>query len=47
MLQLLMAAQVSRYASTYEHTFETTIAGVTIQAPQLDVTTVSRPARVR
>jgi len=27
---------VSRYAGEYEHVFETTTAGVTIQAPQVD-----------
>jgi hypothetical protein len=30
-----------RYAGSYEHVFETTTAGVTIQAPQLDVNTVA------
>ena len=28
-----------RYAGSYEHVFETTIAGVTLQAPQLDINT--------
>jgi hypothetical protein len=32
---------VRRYAGSYEHVFETTTAGVTIQAPQLDVNTVA------
>ena len=31
---------MSRFSGNFEHTFETTIAGVTIQAPQLDVNTV-------
>lgn len=35
------STDVSRYAGTYEHVFETTTAGVTIQAPQLDVNTVA------
>ena len=29
------STDVSRYAGNYEHVFETTIAGVTIQAPQV------------
>jgi len=32
---------VSRYAGSYEHVFETVTAGVTVQAPQLDVNTVA------
>ena len=32
---------VSRYAGRYEHVFESTTAGVTIQAPQLDINTVA------
>ena len=32
---------MSRYAGRYEHVFESTIAGVTIQAPQLDINTVA------
>ncbi|CAG8594367.1 13574_t:CDS:10 [Funneliformis caledonium] len=32
---------VSRYNGHYEHVFETTTAGVTIQAPQLDINTVA------
>jgi hypothetical protein len=32
---------VSRYAGKLEHVFETTTAGVTIQAPQLDINTVA------
>lgn len=35
------STDVSRFAGTYEHVFETTTAGVTIQAPQLDVNTVA------
>lgn len=35
------STDVSRYAGTFEHVFETTTAGVTIQAPQLDVNTVA------
>ncbi|KAH6686203.1 5-oxoprolinase [Plectosphaerella plurivora] len=31
----------SRYAGTYEHVFETTTAGVSIQSPQLDIITVA------
>ena len=29
------STDVSRYAGEYEHVFETTTAGVTIQAPQV------------
>jgi 5-oxoprolinase (ATP-hydrolysing) len=32
---------VSRYAGQYEHVFEATTAGVTLQAPQLDINTVA------
>ncbi|XP_062501085.1 5-oxoprolinase-like isoform X1 [Corticium candelabrum] len=35
------STDVSRYAGVYEHVFETTTAGVTIQAPQLDINTVA------
>ena len=35
------STDVSRYAGSYEHVFEATVAGVTIQAPQLDVNTVA------
>lgn len=35
------STDVSRYAGQYEHVFESTTAGVTIQAPQLDVNTVA------
>lgn len=35
------STDVSRYAGRYEHVFEATISGVTIQAPQLDVNTVA------
>ncbi len=35
------STDVSRYAGHYEHVFETTTAGVTIQAPQLDISTVA------
>lgn len=35
------STDVSRYAGRLEHVFETTTAGVTIQAPQLDVNTVA------
>ncbi|KAH7323073.1 hydantoinase [Stachybotrys elegans] len=31
----------SRFAGTYEHVFETTTAGVSIQSPQLDIVTVA------
>lgn len=34
-------ADVSRYAGHFEHVFESTTAGVTIQAPQLDINTVA------
>lgn len=35
------STDVSRYDGRYEHVFETTIAGVAIQAPQLDIHTVA------
>eukprot|EP00112_Aurelia_sp_Birch-Aquarium-sp1_P015543 Seg3453.3 transcript_id=Seg3453.3/GoldUCD/mRNA.D3Y31 product=5-oxoprolinase protein_id=Seg3453.3/GoldUCD/D3Y31 len=35
------STDVSRYAGSYEHVFETTTAGVSIQAPQLDINTVA------
>ncbi|KAM6125760.1 LOW QUALITY PROTEIN: 5-oxoprolinase [Pterocles gutturalis] len=35
------STDVSRYAGDYEHVFEATTAGVTIQAPQLDINTVA------
>jgi len=35
------STDVSRYAGTFEHVFETTIAGISIQAPQLDINTVA------
>lgn len=35
------STDVSRYAGTFEHVFETTTAGVTIQSPQLDINTVA------
>lgn len=35
------STDVSRYAGRLEHVFETQTAGVTIQAPQLDITTVA------
>ena len=35
------STDVSRFDGSYEHVFETTTAGVTIQAPQLDVSTVA------
>ena len=35
------STDVSRYNGHYEHTFENTTAGVTIQAPQLDINTVA------
>lgn len=35
------STDVSRYAGRYEHVYESTTAGVTIQAPQLDVNTVA------
>ena len=47
LLSVLCASQggtstdVSRYDGHYEHVFENTTAGVTIQAPQLDINTVA------
>ncbi|XP_056627457.1 5-oxoprolinase [Triplophysa dalaica] len=35
------STDVSRYAGQYEHVFEATIAGITLQAPQLDINTVA------
>lgn len=35
------STDVSRFDGTFDHVFETTTAGVTIQAPQLDVQTVA------
>ena len=35
------STDVSRFHGSYEHVFETTTAGVTIQAPQLDINTVA------
>lgn len=35
------STDVSRYAGSYEHVWESTTAGVTIQAPQLDINTVA------
>ncbi|KAL2919038.1 hypothetical protein HK105_201308 [Polyrhizophydium stewartii] len=35
------STDVSRFAGRYEHVFETTTAGVTIQAPQLDINTIA------
>ncbi|OLL25443.1 hypothetical protein NEOLI_003786 [Neolecta irregularis DAH-3] len=35
------STDVSRYAGSLEHVFETTTAGVTIQSPQLDINTVA------
>ncbi|KAM8966221.1 5-oxoprolinase [Pelodytes ibericus] len=35
------STDVSRYAGEYEHVFEATTAGISIQAPQLDVNTVA------
>ncbi|WWC85663.1 uncharacterized protein L201_000529 [Kwoniella dendrophila CBS 6074] len=35
------STDVSRYGGHYEHVFETTTAGVTIQTPQLDINTVA------
>ncbi|WWC69115.1 uncharacterized protein I206_103051 [Kwoniella pini CBS 10737] len=35
------STDVSRYGGIYEHVFETTTAGVTIQTPQLDINTVA------
>lgn len=35
------STDVSRFDGQYEHVFETTTAGVTIQSPQLDINTVA------
>lgn len=35
------STDVSRYAGTFEHVFEASVAGVTLSAPQLDVNTVA------
>jgi len=35
------STDVSRFSGRYEHVFETTTAGVSIQAPQLDINTVA------
>lgn len=35
------STDVSRFAGTYEHVVESTTAGITIQAPQLDINTVA------
>ena len=35
------STDVSRYAGKLEHIFETTVAGITVQSPQLDVNTVA------
>lgn len=35
------STDVSRFSGTFEHVFETTTAGVTIQSPQLDINTVA------
>lgn len=35
------STDVSRYGGQLEHVFETTTAGVTIQSPQLDISTVA------
>ena len=35
------STDVSRYGGRFEHVFETTTAGVTIQSPQLDINTVA------
>ncbi|KAJ3217826.1 hypothetical protein HDU67_007243 [Dinochytrium kinnereticum] len=35
------STDVSRYAGQYDHLYEATIAGVTVQAPQLDINTVA------
>jgi hypothetical protein len=41
MVGIEVMVDVSRYAGRYEHVFETTTAGVTIQSPQLDINTVA------
>ncbi|KAL1859520.1 hypothetical protein VTK73DRAFT_7577 [Phialemonium thermophilum] len=35
------STDVSRYAGSYEHVFETTTAGIALQTPQLDINTVA------
>lgn len=35
------STDVSRYAGSMEHVFETTTAGISVQAPQLDINTVA------
>lgn len=35
------STDVSRYSGTYDHVFETTTAGISIQSPQLDIHTVA------
>lgn len=35
------STDVSRFDGSFDHVFETTTAGVTIQAPQLDINTVA------
>jgi len=35
------STDVSRYGGIFEHVFETTTAGVTVQSPQLDINTVA------
>lgn len=35
------STDVSRFAGHYEHVYESTTAGVTIQSPQLDINTVA------
>ena len=35
------STDVSRYGGSFEHVFETTTAGVSIQSPQLDINTVA------
>jgi len=35
------STDVSRYGGVFDHVFETTTAGVTIQSPQLDINTVA------
>ena len=35
------STDVSRFAGAWEHVFETTTAGIAIQAPQLDIHTVA------
>ncbi len=35
------STDVSRYAGSYEHVFETTTAGIVLQTPQLDINTVA------